>query len=108
MRAGPLDRRIVIKAPVTTSDAMGGPVVTYTTLATVWAEKKDTGGREFMAAQQVNAEVTTQFRIRYRSDVTPEHRVTCDGLDYDILYVNELGRRDGLMLMARARAESVE
>lgn len=104
MRAGTLDRRLTIKAPVDGQDSMGGPTVTYTTLATVWAEKQDKGGREFMAAQQVNAEVTTQFRIRYRSDVTPEHRVTCDGLDFDILYVNEVGRRDGLLLMCRARA----
>lgn len=101
-----LDRRVDILTVSTGVDAMGG--VTYTTavLATVWAEKRDLRGREFFAANAVNAEVETVFRIRYRDDVTPENLISFDGSEFDIVSVAEIGRKEGLEIMATARAEA--
>ncbi len=103
MRAGRLDRTITIRSITETPDGFGGITRTETVLGTVPAEKTDLTGREYFAAAQVNAEITTRFTIRYGLTVTPLHRITCDGRDYDILHVAEIGRREGLQIMAKAR-----
>lgn len=98
-----MDRRIQLLSVTTTQDTAGGPVEATSPLATVWAEAKDLLGREFTAAQQTNAEITTRFRIRYRADLTPQHRIAWDGRSYDIVNIAEIGRREGLEINARAR-----
>ncbi len=105
LRAGALDRRVTLRAKSLANDASGQAIETWADLATVWAEKRDLRGREYLAAQAVNAEVETLFRIRWRSDVTPANRLTYDGKDYDIAAVAEIGRREGLELRCTARAD---
>ena len=46
MRIGKMDRRIVIEQPTVTKDDWNYDVVTWTTLATVWADKLDRGSGE--------------------------------------------------------------
>lgn len=103
MLAGRLDRQLTLLARTLTRNAQGEEVATYSAEATVWAEKFDLRGREYFAAQQFNADVTTRFRIRYRSGVTVLHRCQCEGVTYDIKQVSEIGRRIGLEIMAVAR-----
>ncbi len=102
VRIGRMDRKITIRKRIITRDSIGGAVETWQNVATVPAEKLDIAGREFIAAQQVNAEITTKFRIRYRSDIRPVWRISYDGRDYDIVSVAELGRRKWLEIMAKA------
>jgi SPP1 family predicted phage head-tail adaptor len=103
MRAGRLDRRItLLRRAVAAPDANGSAVQSFTDYATVWAEKIDAGGREFFAGNQEQAELAVRFRIRYRSDVLATDRITLDGLNHDITHIQELGRREGLMLFATA------
>ncbi len=73
----------------------------------VWAQKEDLVGRELFVAQQIAAKTNTRFRIRYVDGVTPREtlRIVCDGRDYDITAVSEIGRREGLEILAWARAE---
>jgi SPP1 family predicted phage head-tail adaptor len=103
--AGKLDRRIALRVATQGADDFGSPVETWADLAVVWAEKRDLRGREFYQANADNAEIETVFRIRWRSDVSPLNRIAYDGRDYDIVSVAEIGRRDGLEIMAKARAE---
>jgi SPP1 family predicted phage head-tail adaptor len=103
VQAGRLDRLITLQTRVLTRNAQGEEVVSYTDLADVWASKVDLRGREYFAAQQVNAEVTTRWQIYYRSDITYLHAVVYDGVTYDIQQVSEIGRRIGLELMTVAR-----
>lgn len=84
MRAGRLDREIVIEQRSNTPDTFGQPIPAWSTLATVWAAKEDDRGREYFAAQQLQASTPTRFRIRFRSDVTTNHRVTYAGQVFDI------------------------
>jgi SPP1 family predicted phage head-tail adaptor len=104
MDAGRLDRRIELRRQVLTLDESTGQTVESwpTAYATVWAEKADLRGREFFAANQVNSEITTLFRIRHRTDVLATDRIVCDGLSYNINPPAEIGRRDGLEIMATA------
>lgn len=103
MRAGQLDRDITLKHRVTAAaDVNGSKAQTFVTYVTVPAQKIDAGGREYFAGQQVQAEITTRFKIRFRDDVVPTDRIDFDGKSFNISHVQELGRREGLMIFASA------
>lgn len=95
---GVLDRRIAIHARTVVRGTAGGAGEAYTPLATVWAQKIEGGTREFRAAAAMHAEATRAFRIRYRRDVTPQHRVVFGDQFHDILGVTEEGRGEFLLL----------
>jgi SPP1 family predicted phage head-tail adaptor len=103
MRAGKMDRLATLKHRELSRNAHGEQVPTYTDYAEVWAEKLDLRGREFFSAQQTNAESTVKFRIRHRTDMVLTDRIVCEGNTYDIQQIAEIGRRDGLELIATAR-----
>jgi SPP1 family predicted phage head-tail adaptor len=102
VKAGRLDRRVQLQSRVVTRNASGEDVVTYSVVGDVWAEKFDLRGREFYAAQQAKADVTTRWRIRWRSDVSVLHRLVYEGRSYDINAAAEIGRREGLELVTTA------
>jgi SPP1 family predicted phage head-tail adaptor len=103
MEAGRLDRRVELQHRVLTRSATTGEeVVTYTTYATVWAGKRDIRGREVFTAQQVNSDITTMWQIRHRTDVVATDVLVHDGLQYNIVGIAEIGRREGLELQATA------
>jgi len=67
-------------------------------------------GRELFQAQQWVAKVDTRFTIRrppIGTMVTPDEktRLVYDGRSYDVKHVAELGRHEGLEILAQARAE---
>ena len=95
---GKLDRRISIQARTVVRGVAGGAGETYALLDTVWAQKIEEGTREFRAVGATHAEATRAFRIRYRSDVTPQHRVVFGGVFHDILGTTEEGRSEFLLL----------
>lgn len=103
MRAGDLDRRITIEQATAGTDDYGAPTQTWATLAQVWAQVKPVRGQEYFAAQQVNARVDTVFKIRHRTDITTAMRISYGSEYYDIQSVLEIGRREGLELMAIVR-----
>ncbi len=101
MRAGLLDRRLSLYHRVLTQSSHGEQVPSYpSAYATVWAEKLDQRAREYFAAQGTQAEATTRFRIRWRSDVVMTDRLVLDSVNYDIVQISEIGRRQGLELFA--------
>jgi len=106
MRAGELDRRITLERVTTTWDEFNAPVEKWSTIATVWASKKDVRDGERMRADAVSSEISTRFRIRYSAaveDLTPKDRVTYSGRVYDIFSVKEIGSREGIEITASAR-----
>lgn len=103
MRAGQLDRPVQLQHRTLTRNASGEQVATYATYATVWAGKRDLRGREYVAAQQITAELTATWQLRWRGDVLATDRLVDDGsVTFDIINVAEIGRRKGLELMCRA------
>lgn len=103
MRAGDLDRRIVLERRVEQQDASGQPIITWTPIATVWAQVQQQSGREFMSGAIPVSERRVVFRMRHRTDVTVLDRVAYDGDEFDLNEVRELGRREGLELHTTAR-----
>jgi SPP1 family predicted phage head-tail adaptor len=98
-----MDTRIVIDHSVETVGEFGEILKTWATFATVWANKYEGGGRELVAAKQVNAEITTQFQIRYMSGLSTKMRIVVDGLYYDIASILEVVRRERMTIFAKAR-----
>lgn len=86
MQAGRLDRRIRIESR---DDISGGDAEarTYTLTAVVWAERLDARGIERYTGSQTVAEAAQGYRIRYRTDVTPLHRVLDGAQEWDIAAV---------------------
>jgi SPP1 family predicted phage head-tail adaptor len=60
-------------------------VLTYTDYATVWGAFLKQSGREFYAAQKLNAELTHLISIRYRTDVNPRWQLKFGARTLEIL-----------------------
>lgn len=98
MRAGKLDRRIVLQVNTPADDDFGVPQPSWADLATVSAEVREERGREFFEGG-VTAERKRVFIIRWRNDVGQGDRVVYKSENHDIRSVRELGRREGLEIM---------
>lgn len=107
MQIGNLDRRVTLMTVTRSQDPnTGEEVETFVAGQTVWGQKLDVTGKEFFSAGQINAEVNTKFIIRYRTGVTPDMKLRCEGVDYDIMHPPiELGRRQWLQILAKKRAQ---
>jgi SPP1 family predicted phage head-tail adaptor len=85
MRAGKLRRQLVIQQAIETQDSTGAVTIIWGTFATVWGSVEPLRGREFWAAKELQAQVSTRIRIRYLAGVTPKMQV----VDGDKLYLIE-------------------
>jgi len=103
MRAGGLDRRVTLQRFELVDDGYT-EVQVWSDLATVWAEVRGQGGREYLAADQLQAVKRTVFYIRHYPGLTPLDRVSYDGALHNIREVREIGRRDGMELHCEAAA----
>ena len=75
--ASRLNERVAIEEPLASSDGQGGQQITWSTIATVWAEIRmvGNGGRERASAQQPEAAAGYRVRMRYRADVDATMRL---------------------------------
>lgn len=101
MRAGTLRHRVTLQRFKQGQDAYGGPVETWTDVATIWASVDAVNGREFFAGRQVQSEVTHKITIRHRPDVTSEMRVAHGGKVFGIEAVLPDRRGTRLVLMCK-------
>jgi SPP1 family predicted phage head-tail adaptor len=100
MKAGMLRHLIKIEAP-TTQNVKGEMIPTWGTFAEAYAAREDLAGRELFLSQQVQAEVTTRFRIRYLEGVSAKMRINDAGTIYNIKSVQDPeGRRRFLTILA--------
>lgn len=100
LRAGTLNRSILIQSPPVGQNEDGDPNTEWSDLVRVWAKKEDLSGRELFAAQAANSEVSTRFRIRYRTGILPKMRVLYGGVSYKIEAVlDRTGSKEELQLM---------
>ena len=104
MNIGRMDRRIELQSQSITRDEWNHPVGTWTTLATVWATKKERRATEPTEVSQVVALNVVEWFIRHRTDIDAGDRVKYAGNIYDITGVQEIGRAEGLRLITELRA----
>ena len=106
MRAGRMDRLITLKAKVVTTNDFGEEIEEWQDVGTIWAERLELRGNERWNAMQTVANITCKYRIRWRDDIGPLNMlVDADNREYDIHAVLEVGRREGLELLVKARGE---
>lgn len=105
MKAGKLDRIIVLHASRPCRNEFGETMSKLVEIARLYAEVRQASGVERFVAQQAVAEVTTLFTVRWRHDISPICVIEFEGRFYDVLAVMEVGRREGLVINAKARAE---
>lgn len=87
MQAGRLRNRVTIEQLSATQDAIGQPVTTWTTLATVWADVRYLNGAEAIRADAQTSIAKASIRIRRRTDVTPAMRVVYGSTTFQITAV---------------------
>lgn len=103
LSAGQLDRQVVIEAAIASKDGTyGAQVLTWATLATVWAQVLESSAEPGSNPGQTAAVAAyvrpTKVRMRWRGDVTTRHRLRHGSRLLQITGVAELGRREFLEL----------
>ena len=83
--AGQFTRRIQLQQATTDDNTRGEPEPTWSTVATVWAQKQPLRGREYFAAGQMQTPADVRYRIRYRADVLATMRVLDAGVPMSII-----------------------
>jgi SPP1 family predicted phage head-tail adaptor len=103
MYAARLNTRITIQRPETTLDPIGQPIKGWALVASTWASVEPLQGREFIAAQAAQSEVTIRLRLRYLSGVDSSCRVLLPGdrtLNI-VAVIDERNRHRWMQLMCR-------
>lgn len=101
IRAGRLHHRIVLLAYQRTPSTHGF-TEDWVEHASVWAEREDQGGSEFMTQGAELTKARAVFSIRWRDDLSAAMRVRSNGTDFDVIAINEIGRREGWELLCEA------
>lgn len=102
---GGFDRRITLQRPAHTQDDSGGRVPGWAPVCTLWARRLGARGREFNSGGVELAQVEEGFQIRYSplwAGIDATWRVLYNGKTYDLLSVDEVGRRERFTLLCKA------
>ncbi len=84
--------RITIQTPTRTGDGTGGAALTWSALATLWAEVTTKSGAEVAQGERMEARARLTLRLRYRDDVTSVMRIVWRG---DVFNIRGLRDPDG-------------
>ena len=107
MNPGELNRYVTLQELVTSRDAFGAEILSWSTLAAVWAKIDPLSGGEAYVSDKIQSQATHRFTLYYRSDVTAEHRVVFGGYAYDILLVQEVGLHEATELLVEWTGELI-
>lgn len=99
MQAGQLRKRVIIQQRSQTQDDYGQPLQTWTDVATVYAGIEPLNGRELLAAQAVNSEVSHNVTMRYRTGITPAMRLNYQGRLFNIHTILDENERHRMLTL---------
>lgn len=100
---GVLDRRITLLVPSTTVDSFQHPTETFTDGDTLWASYEVKPVHEGEEDKQRVSFDRAVFQIRFRADITPQHRLRFDGDEYQITAIEQVHRKRRLNIYATHR-----
>ena len=98
-----MNLQIDIQQSTPVVDSYGQPVEGWANvsgLTNLWAGMITTGGREFYAAQKVNAETSALFKIRYIAGITQAMRVKYGSRFFNLLNVNNVNEKFEFILIS--------
>ena len=99
LRSGIMDRSAVVQTPTESANAIGEPILTWSTFATRWIAILPLSGNEQVTALANEGNVTHRVRMRYTAGLKPKMRLVCDGRTVEITSAVERGRREEHELM---------
>jgi SPP1 family predicted phage head-tail adaptor len=122
VRSGKLDQKVTIQQKSVTLADDGSAIETWSDLAANrWAAVLPLGGDERFAIPEIGAQQQVEFQVRYSANVaglTPQDRIVYpvpadtspptpipDASIYDVAAIHEIGRRDGLRIIAIRRTD---
>lgn len=79
----------------------GRETVTWPVRVTVRASKRDISGREQVTAGQINPESISRFIVRWLPGVEHTDRIECEGVQYEVTALAEIGVRQWWDITAR-------
>lgn len=100
MRAGNLDRVIIIQRATTVIGLNGTPVETWATIATLRAQLITTTTDEYIRGDGASTERIVVFRTLYIDNVTASDRISYETQAFTIKQIKEIGRRKALEFRA--------
>ena len=84
MRAGTLNRRVIVQQLAAGQDSIGQPVTTWSTFCTVWANVAYVNGVETIKGGAATSAAKASIRIRRRTDITSGMRVQLGTTNFNI------------------------
>lgn len=109
MRAGKRNLRITIMhLGPETRNALNEPIRPWLEFGSFWSVRFDQKATEGWKSGQTAAQVERAFNVRYThraAMITPQMRIVVGRRAFEIIGVNELGRQEGIDLVAIAAAE---
>lgn len=105
MRAGKLNRRITLTAPLSVRQPSGHVVQQWNPVATVFAAIEETGGREPLRDGVMDARVDARVTIRWRQGVTAEMRLSIGAVMYLIHAVYDPDQRRQQLVLLTERVD---
>ena len=107
MNRGKMDRRVTLRFSVPVRNATGESTDVWVNSRTVWAQWLPQSGREFYAALARNSEITGIFRMAYFADVESRWQLIYGDDLFEVVYVQEVGRKDYIDVIVRAVNQTV-
>lgn len=110
-QAGVLDRRIVLqRAEMVAGGDYNEPQESWYNFATLWAKRADASAGEAYRAQEVGAQISTRFTVRYSiltASITPKDRIVFNSETFNVTATREpVGTRNQwIEIDAVARAD---
>lgn len=108
IRAGALDRQIMIERAYPSTDALGAEIANWQPLQAVRAQQITQRAIEAWKAGGTAAQAEVVWRVRWSrnlADVGEQDRITYCGWVYPISGVTEIGRREGLEITTNPSGE---
>jgi SPP1 family predicted phage head-tail adaptor len=104
MKIASMRSRVTLQRKAVTTDEVGNQIETWIDYQTVWAAMAPISGREYYAASQINAEVSSKFLFRYLPEITPDMRILFGSRVFEVVSVMDVeGRKRLLELLCKEK-----
>lgn len=102
---GRFDREVTFQSKSESGNDYNEEVPTFTDAFTTFAQVIELPGDEVYEGQQKQSNSDIKLKIRFREDVTLEHRFVYDDKTYDITSIQRMGKRgrDSLIILGKIR-----
>ncbi len=101
--ASEMKKRITIQQATISYDEIGGQIVSWQDLATIWAKIEPMHNSEIFTNNKISARERAKITIRYRDDVDNNSRLLVDNTIFQIIsIINKDKQNHSLEILAEA------